>query len=177
MKYKLINVQTQEEHYCEKITINGFDYYISNENAVGSRYGLSKMGLILEIQVGYDATLYRKIVATNNPTAYDIPKVMSQCIPLQVLNELCDEKDDIHPLDTFDICSYKDGVEDGYNKAKELFQFSEHDMINFACWIDDMGYTQVSNEFFKSINNEKGKTAKELFLIWQEQRPITLQIR
>jgi hypothetical protein len=31
MKYKLINNKTKEEHLCEKVTIDGFDYYVSNE--------------------------------------------------------------------------------------------------------------------------------------------------
>ena len=30
-KYKLKNIKTGEEHLCEKITVNEFDYYIINE--------------------------------------------------------------------------------------------------------------------------------------------------
>lgn len=30
MKYKLINTKTKEEHLCDKVTIGGFEYYISN---------------------------------------------------------------------------------------------------------------------------------------------------
>ena len=31
MKYKLINQKTKEEHLCDKVTIDGFDYYASDE--------------------------------------------------------------------------------------------------------------------------------------------------
>lgn len=31
MKYKLINKTTSEEHLCDKVTIDGFDYYLSDE--------------------------------------------------------------------------------------------------------------------------------------------------
>ena len=30
-KYKLINLNTKEEQLCDKVTIDEFDYYISNE--------------------------------------------------------------------------------------------------------------------------------------------------
>lgn len=31
MKSKLINTQTKEEHLCEKVTIDGFEYYVSDD--------------------------------------------------------------------------------------------------------------------------------------------------
>jgi len=31
MKYRLINKQTGEEHLCDKVTIDGFDYYVSDD--------------------------------------------------------------------------------------------------------------------------------------------------
>lgn len=30
-KYKLINNQTKEEYLCDKVTIDGFDYYVSDK--------------------------------------------------------------------------------------------------------------------------------------------------
>lgn len=30
-KYKLINLNTKEEHFCDKITIDGFNYYVSDD--------------------------------------------------------------------------------------------------------------------------------------------------
>ena len=72
--YKLINKQTSEEHLCNKVTIDEFDYYVSN-TAIGFKYGISKLNQIVEILVGYDATLYKGIICTNNPNI-DIPKVV-----------------------------------------------------------------------------------------------------
>lgn len=31
MKYKLINTITKEEHLCDKVTIDEFDYYVSDK--------------------------------------------------------------------------------------------------------------------------------------------------
>lgn len=72
--YKLINTQTSEEHLCNKITIDGFDYYVGNI-AIKFKYGISKLNEIVEILLGYDATLYKGIICTNNPNI-DIPKVV-----------------------------------------------------------------------------------------------------
>ena len=30
MKYKLINIKTKEETLCDKVTIDGFDYYLNS---------------------------------------------------------------------------------------------------------------------------------------------------
>ena len=52
MKYKLINSVTKIETICEKVTIDGFDYYVSDA------YG-------------------KPAIATNNPNI-DIPKVVDE---------------------------------------------------------------------------------------------------
>jgi hypothetical protein len=44
-------------------------------------------------------------------------------------------------------------------------------MIEFAEWVDNMGYRQVANGLYKSINDEKGKLTKELLQLWKEQKP------
>jgi hypothetical protein len=47
------------------------------------------------------------------------------------------------------------------HKWQQERMYSE--VVEFAEWCDDMGYTQVANSFWKSLNDEKGKTTKELF--------------
>lgn len=42
MKYKLINNQTKEEHVCEKITIDIYDYYVSDDIINTGDWVLSK---------------------------------------------------------------------------------------------------------------------------------------
>jgi hypothetical protein len=49
------------------------------------------------------------------------------------------------------------------NMAKWQQERMHSEVIEFAEWCDDMGYTQVANSFWKSLNDEKGKTTKELF--------------
>jgi hypothetical protein len=41
--------------------------------------------------------------------------------------------------------------------------WAQERMFEFIEWIDSMGYTQVNISFWKSYNDEKGKTTKELF--------------
>jgi hypothetical protein len=35
--------------------------------------------------------------------------------------------------------------------------------VKFADWVDNMGYRQVSNSFYKSLLDLNGKTTQELF--------------
>ena len=60
-------------------------------------------------------------------------------------------RDDLHLKREF-----KDGA-----KWQQERMYSE--TFEFAEWCNDMGYTQVANSFWKSLNDEKGKTTKELF--------------
>ena len=38
MKYKLTNKQTNEENLCDKVTIDGFDYYVSGNEIPPNQY-------------------------------------------------------------------------------------------------------------------------------------------
>jgi hypothetical protein len=49
------------------------------------------------------------------------------------------------------------------NHALKSAEITTDVAIKFAEWVDNTGYTQVSNSFFKSLSDEKGKTNKELF--------------
>jgi len=52
MKYKLINAQTKEEHLCDKVTIDGFDYYVSdNPKADDYCLNLKKQKNFLKYQI------------------------------------------------------------------------------------------------------------------------------
>lgn len=85
MKYKLINNKTKEEHLCDKITIDGFDYYVNNEHKTNTVY-IPKDGIIMEQVCDSTTEEYKQsvrifgnknhlfVLATNNPNI-DIPKV------------------------------------------------------------------------------------------------------
>ena len=84
MKYNLIN-NTKEEHLCDKVTVDGFDYYVSDEKPIKSTkpcyyYNSIKNTWDTDI-VFYQGVMpmyhyegFKKIIATNNPNI-DIPKI------------------------------------------------------------------------------------------------------
>lgn len=77
MKYRLINKATDEEHLCDKVTIGGFDYYVSDELPKTGRPFYDKE--LNTIAWRTDTGLIHKndveVIATNNPNI-DIPKVV-----------------------------------------------------------------------------------------------------
>jgi len=92
MKYELINTKTKEEHLCNKITIDGFDYYVSGEEIKLNDFvhldntikELPEYNGNYIIQLLDDALLNssnalncKKVIATNNPNI-DIPKVVDE---------------------------------------------------------------------------------------------------
>jgi hypothetical protein len=58
-------------------------------------------------------------------------------------------------------CSYKIGFGDGYNKAKETYQYTEEDIIEFAQYVlDNISY-----------NNDK---LEEMLFTWKKQQIKTI---
>lgn len=101
MKYKLINKTTGEETLCDKVTIDGFDYYVSDEipkeddvATIPSYASLVIVGSIDDMPYSeshrhwqglfcntcFDVeavSKFKKVIATNNPNI-DIPKVVDE---------------------------------------------------------------------------------------------------
>ena len=84
MKYKLINKQTNEEHLCDKVTIDGFDYYVSDEKLIPNCYVFdpirNRITVIYLVSKKGENFGAKKVIATNNPSI-DIPKVVDELIP------------------------------------------------------------------------------------------------
>ena len=78
MKYKLMNTRTKEEHLCDKVTIDGFDYYVNDETPEHDKYITYKNQLFI-IKNGDNELFHlsKKVIATNNPNI-DIPKITSK---------------------------------------------------------------------------------------------------
>ncbi len=95
IKYKLIHTQTKEETICDKVVVDGFDYYVSDENISKSDWFISlprqtihKCTHIFENNiidnnysnrenveiVKFDC---KKAIVTNNPKI-DLPKVVDE---------------------------------------------------------------------------------------------------
>jgi hypothetical protein len=161
MKYLLINQQTGEETLCDKVTVDGFDYYVTNINPImGSKY-FDDTNAIRKVTIT-DTTYwsirqnYKSITACTNPIL-DIPQVV----------------DDVQNL-AFQYCkssqSHRRGFIDGYHKSQETHPFSEEDMVEFAVWLNDTDGIVKQTKHIDFAKSDK-EVAKELLQLWKSQQP------
>ena len=166
--YKLINKQTGEEHICEKVVIDGWDYYVCDEKGqigdiviekyVDGTIGLEQIDTLYDI----DLLLQKKVIATNNPSI-DIPKVVDE------VEILVNKLDTPENLDQF---SFDKGFIDGYNKSQETHSNSDDDMIEFNEWCNkNYEFDNRCNHWF---HGNGYYTTKELLQLWKEQKPKIL---
>lgn len=179
--YKLINNKTKEETICSLVTIDGFDYYVSGEKVKGgtfqslpiqplNRFGSRNSCYILDKKdnkiyfTNFDEQYcildkHFLVIATNNPNI-DIPKVIDET------EESFNIVDDIkvrYSGEEADLwCSYKIGFGDGYNKAKETYQFTEEDMIEFRHFANNYGeigdFEKSSEKLLELFKEQQIKT-------------------
>ena len=183
MKYKLINKTTGEEHICEKVVIDGWDYYVSDEKGqigdivvekyVDGTIGLEQIDTLNDI----DLLLQKKVIATNNPSI-DIPKVVEE---VEIIEETACKianvtlnwyKDKNNKDRDESIIFHVDGIILGYNKSQETHPNSDDDMVEFAEWLTlNTNSTSIHGEYiYKNVR----RVTKELIQLWKEQRPKTL---
>lgn len=132
MKYKLINRATNEAHMCDKVTIDGFDYYFIDGH-IDSHFKIRKSDNYLSspnsLRVGKHKD-YWTVIATNNPSI-DIPKVVDEVDKLANLYANSAKV----PTCEYDCSTIEDAVKYGYNKSQETHPNSDEDMIEFANWL------------------------------------------
>jgi hypothetical protein len=172
MKYKLINKQTNEEHVCSKVTIDGFDYYVS-DNHINKLKPDDAYHTIVENPrrvVRYTKhiqdTTSGVIICTNNPNI-NILKVVDE------VEELA-EKAWGNSLATK---GHRIGFKYGYSKSQETHPFSLNDVkeiINLA----REQYWDVDNRGFSS-NAEgdwsfKYSTEDEIIQKYQETKVLKI---
>lgn len=163
MKYLLINKQTAEESLCDKVTIDGLDYYacrgeIGFNDPVTDKYRVwfwkddcSLLGI-------------KKVIATNNPNI-DIPQVV-------------DEVEEINLAFKQIACTgnsqFDSGVFHGfvacYHKSQETHPFSEGDLIDFLNWVRDNCVFDAAPKPYYQKTQER-LTQQELLQLWKEQKP------
>lgn len=168
MKYKLINKQTGEETLCDKVTIDGFDYYVGDEIQLGANnVWVATKSRVFKFEIHMavvKSNMPRIIIATNNPNI-DIPKVVDE------VEELANQKTLPHLRAVY--------IE-AYNKSQETHPFSEEDMIEFADWeasskeASDFWRKNRINLKMEGSQNKHKELLKELLQIWKEQKPKTL---
>lgn len=160
MKYKLVNLNTKEEAICDKVTVDKFDYYVSDEQATEGFYGyINFQGGDIKKIGKYFGDDWKKVIVTNNPNI-DIPKVLP-------INH-CECNLTLYP-DQKEIC--KDICD---NKYQETYIFTEQDIINFAEWAAlNMSITPRKRTWYRFADKTDelaAYTTKEILQIWKEQQ-------
>lgn len=163
MKYKLINQTTNEEHLCDKVTIDGFDYYVSEFSNESGGWNIDMEFLTLENPSRFNVVdQMKKVISTNNPNI-DIPKVVDEVKKIgDELVSLSDLKsiDGSYNSYHYQVEAFLKGVKEGYNKSQETHPNSDEDMIEFGYWL-------LNDEDRPPFTNQ---SKKELLQIWKEQR-------
>jgi len=175
-KYKLINTETKEETLCDKVVIDGFDYYVSDEKSLSNNgdwyLGYPNYDTLFKwemtgIHEGKQVWI-NKVIATNNPNI-NIPKVVDEVERLAY--EHCDK---VIPKDVTRSLHYS--FKCGYNKSQETHPFSEEDMIEFYRWLNKnswQDYNDIKQGLFVNSYGVQ-KQDKELLQLWKEQKPKTV---
>lgn len=193
MEYNLINTTPKEETLCDKVTIDGFDYYVSNEQLkigdneifgntslkYGWNWGFRKIQTEEELKQEFElieltkgvreknpSLMFKKVIATNNPNI-DIPKVVDK------VEKLAYE----HDVKTFLSSEFNyDSFEAGYNKSQETHPFSVEDMIQFNEWyynvfLDDVIGLNGKEKMDKYQHLKNKGITEEVIQIWIGQKP------
>lgn len=179
MKYTLINSKTGEKTLCEKVTLGGFDYYVSEEeikdgdwyvawetiNNIESNHIVQKATNFEPVDMYTWASNYKKVIACTNPNleisqVVDVVEIFAEKRYGIERNEVPDWKEWISNDDFYKI----KGFMEGYNKSQETHLFSEEDIIEFNVW-------QKSLLGSKNDNWLITKSDKELLELWKEQQP------
>lgn len=162
MKYKVIVNGT--ETLCDKVTIDGFDYYVSDEKPKLNDAVITAVGNIHYIKedakefIEYVSKLGKKVIATNNPNI-DIPKVVDEVEKYSPRNIKIDNKIDYRISFTAEAF-----FKEGYKKSQETHPFSEEDVrVIFR-----IAQTQ------KDYGDYKPYTFEEAIELWKSQRIITI---
>lgn len=185
MKYELINTKNKEEHLCDKVTIDGFDYYVIDENpsfedenkyCFSKERGLEKVSKasVDFLHKSFCVKKSKKVIATNNPNI-DIPKVVddyknaSWCAAdLYGYDKNCEL-----PTNDVEVNSFIEG----YNKSQETHSNSDEDMVDFYEWCDTSEEATIfwkrnkvdpdmSGNHWKKIRENREK----LLQLWKEQK-------
>lgn len=155
MKYKLINRASGEQHLCDKVTIDGFDYYVSDQKI---HFGYVWNTILEQIETMFKEKTFhddlKGVIATTNPNI-DIPKVVDE---VEIL--------------AYENCQYwehfgtaQGGFIKGYNKSQKTHPFSK----------DDVKEIFKIAQMQKNYGDYKPYTFEEAIqLFWKEQQPKTV---
>lgn len=175
--YNLINRKNPNESgiICKKITIDNYDYYISEHiqpSIDGELYHCSEKGKGIDTGYGIPEQVLtiskysnnrnlcencKKVIATNN-FGMEIPQVSENvCVAYEyyISNKNVEVSDSYH-------------FNNGFTEARKLNEFNKYDIINLIESLKD--YTHESN----SILGHDERTAEDIFEIWNTNRIKTV---
>lgn len=165
-KYKLINKKTGEETLCEKVTIDEWDYYVSDEKGqigdivvekyIDGTIGLEQIDTLNDI----DLLLQKKVIATNNLNI-DIPQILEEPSQDLIHQIAADLGYRMIPKDL------EEGIKAGYKESQETHPNSDEDVIEFNVWQKSLLGSKNDHWLIE-------KSDKELLQLWKEQKTKTL---
>lgn len=137
MKYKLINKTTNETHVCDKVIIDGFDYYVKEDLVKEDEFFLMGNEIIQNSSLLTDEwckSKQPKVIASNDLST-NIPKVVTE-EPYELLIPFPNE---LKMRDGREILNWQNGWVDGYlvgyTKSQESHSYSDDDIINLIEWM------------------------------------------
>jgi hypothetical protein len=158
MKYLVKNVTTGEETLCEKVVVDGFDYYVSDsEPILESDIFMFPDNFLERASRGFDGRGLRKVIATINPSL-DLPQVLGE------VEELAKSEHSYNHKSVQEI-GFRLGFVMGYKQAKETYSYTKKDLIDFK------------QQAPLILEQMCAATDEELFDIWKEQRTITISVK
>lgn len=180
MKYVLKQNKEDKGILCDKVTIDGFDYYESIVKTLSKKGDYSIEFLLYDDNLcvkkhEISSNKIKKIIATNKPNI-DIPKVVDEVE--SILNPLYPKiqsgtygfrrREDFRELFVL-----------GHKKSQETHPNSDEDMCNFLEFCEQ-GYYPIYEKEGRKVNQwgvtgEDFSTTKltreELLQLWKEQQP------
>lgn len=178
MKYLLKKDEQDKGVLCDKVTIDGFDYYQSDELIksgeffIGHRISDEQPYLACASPMKEAKGDKGKVIATTNPNI-DLPQVVDE---VEVLAEEHANKvwgiyiDDIDEdcNDTRGNNSISD-FKAGYNKSQSTHPNSDEDMIEFNEWVNlNTNLTSINGEY---LHNNVRHTTRDLLQHWKSLQP------
>lgn len=161
-KFKLINNKTKEETVCSLVTIDGFEYYVNDNEIIQKDFYIdfrSDGNKLEQFKTKEDWVLVgicdsKKVITTNNPNI-DIPKVIDEVKTLSLE----------YTINKNTQFFTKHDFENGYRKAKETYHFTVQDMLDFGKYCINNQLCKEENRYYQYW---------ELLQIFKEQQIKTI---
>lgn len=171
--YKLINTKNKEEHLCDKVTIDKFDYYVSSDKIKeiepDDRYAtiVENPRRIVFYTKHIQDTFSKVVICSNNPNI-DIPKVVDEVEKIAeewFLINGYNQFDYIHSHRIPDAITTNKLFKTGYKESQKTYSNSDEDMKSFGKFCIENNFCKEENRYYQYW---------EMLKLWKEQQPKTI---